>query len=212
MEAELKFVREKRHGIAVVGSCLLDAAARLGVFIDSDCGRLGNCDGCAVKVSAGGENLSEVTASETEQLSAARRKNGERLSCQAIIIKSGEISIMTEEKKKDEKAPDEKRADEYKKEFSELPLEKKMERLMELEAIAFGETVSYVMNAPYTIGGKFVDLLAQYGFKIEADAKKAKQPEQKTAEPESEKADDEVKRPKTKAKPAGTRATKKQDT
>ncbi len=199
MEAELKFVREKRNGIAVVGSCLFDAAGRLGIFIESECDRAGKCDSCAVRIVSGGGHLSELTPAETEHLTAARRKSGERLSCQATIIKQGEISIMTQEKKKDEKAPEEQRAEEYKKEFAALPLEKKIERLMELEAIAFGETVSYVLNAPYTFGGKLVDFLAQYGFKMEADEKKAKQPAAETTE--SGNAGPEIKKPKPKRAP-----------
>jgi ferredoxin len=199
MEAELKFVREKRNGVAVVGSSIFDAAGRLGVFIAAECGCTGKCDTCMVKVLNGAEYLAKPNAAETEQLSAARRKNGERLACQAQIISSGEISIMTQEAKKEKKSPEEERAEEYKKEFAQLPLEKKIERLVELEAIAFGETFSYVLNAPYTIGGKLVDFLAQYGFKIEADEKKARTPD-------AAKNGDEA---KAKAEPKKTRAKPK---
>jgi ferredoxin len=168
-EAELKFVREKRHGIAVVGSCLLDAAARLGVFVETECGREGKCDSCAATITAGADLLSPPTPSETEQLSESRRKNGERLCCQARIIKAGEISVMTQEKKTEQKSPEQQRAEAFKKDFAALPLEKKIERLVELETIAFGDTFAYVLNAPYTLGGKIVDFLAQYGFRLETE-------------------------------------------
>jgi len=190
MEAELKFEKENRNGIAVVGSYLIDAAKRLGVEIHDECGRLGLCDSCAVTVKSGAEFLTDPTKAELEQLSEDRRKQGERLSCQAKIAKEGEIVIMTHEKK--DERPDEQRIhEEYRKEFEELPLEKKISRLMELEAVALSETLSFVMNAPYTIGGKVVDFLSDFGFKFEKEARDAKKPnehkEEKSDEPDAKK-------------------------
>lgn len=177
MEAELKFEKENTGGIAVVGSYLIDAAKRLGIEIHDDCGRLGLCDSCAVTVKSGAEFLSEPTKAELEVLSEDRRVKGERLSCQAKIAQVGEIVIVTHEKK--DTRPDEQRVhEEYRKEFEELPLEKKISRLMELEAVAFSETLSFVMNAPYTIGGKVVDFLSEFGFKIHQEAKEARKPEE----------------------------------
>jgi len=189
MEAELKFEKENTSGIAVVGSYLIDAAKRLGIEIHDDCGRLGLCDSCAVTVKSGAEFLSEPTKAELEQLSEDRRKQGERLSCQAKIAKEGEIVIMTHEKK-DERPDEQRKHEEYRKEFEELPLEKKISRLMELEAVALSETLSFVMNAPYTIGGKVVDFLSDFGFKFEKEAKEAKKPEEhkdESKEPEAKK-------------------------
>ncbi len=190
MEAELKFEKENRNGIAVVGSYLIDAAKRLGVEIHDDCGRLGLCDSCAVTVKSGAEFLSEPTKAELEQLSEDRRKQGERLSCQAKIAKEGEIVIMTHEKK-DERPAEERINEEYRKEFEELPLEKKISRLMELEAVTLSETFNFILNSPYTIGGKVVDILSDFGFKFEKEAKAAKTPEEhkeeKNAEPEAKK-------------------------
>ena len=177
MEAELKFEKENINGIAVVGSYLIDAAKRLGIEITDDCGRLGLCDTCAVTVVSGAEFLSEPTKAEIEQLSEDRRKNGERLSCQAKIAGEGEIVIRTHEKK-DDRPDEQKMHEEYRKEFDALPLEQKISRLMELEAVAFGETLSFILNSPYTIGGKIVDILSGFGFKIDKEAKEAKKPEE----------------------------------
>ncbi len=206
MESELKFVREKRHGVAVTGSCLIDAAGRIGVYIAADCDRQGKCDACAVTIVSGAENLSEPTPSELEQLSEARRKKGERLSCQAKITGSGAISVMTQEKKKEEKPAEEQRAEAFKKDFTALPLEKKIERLLELEMIAFGDTVSYVLNAPYTVGEKVMDIFAKYGFQKDEAERDAKNPKTEAASAsDSGKSEPEPK--KTKAKPR-TRAPK----
>jgi ferredoxin len=177
MEAELKFEREKLNGIAVVGSYLIDAAKRLGVDITDDCGRLGLCDTCAVTVTSGAEFLSEPTKAEREQLTEERLNKGERLSCQAKVTGEGEIVIRTHEKK-DERPDEHKRHEEYRKEFDALPLGEKVSRLMELEAVALSETISYVLNAPYTIGGVVVDFLSGFGLKFDKDSKEAKKPEE----------------------------------
>jgi ferredoxin len=188
MEAELKFEREKRDGIAVVGSYLIDAAGRLGVEIDRECGRAGTCDTCAVTVLSGAELLSEPTAAERERLSDERLAAGERLSCQTKIAKSGEIVIMTQEKRAAEAAPESDRAsdraEEYKREFAELPLDQKIARLVELEAMAFSDTLSFVVNSPYAIGGKIVDILAGLGLRFDREAREKQTPDEHKA-PES---------------------------
>ena len=52
-EAELKFEREGRSGVAVVGSYLIDAARRVGIEVEDECGRLGLCDTCAMTITQG---------------------------------------------------------------------------------------------------------------------------------------------------------------
>lgn len=190
MEAELKFEKENINGIAVVGSYLIDAAKRLGVEITDDCGRLGLCDTCAVTVVSGAEFLTEPTKAEIEQLSEERRSRGERLSCQAKIASEGEIVIRTHEKK-DERPDEQRRHEEYRREFDALPLEQKISRLMELEAVALGETLSFILNAPYAIGGKVVDILSGFGFQFDKDAKEARKPEEHRENGASVKADEQ---------------------
>ncbi len=202
MEAELKFEREKRNGIAVVGSYLIDAARRLGIEIYDDCGRLGLCDSCAVTIKSGNEFLSEPTKAEIEQLSEERRKQGERLSCQAKIIKEGEIVIMTHEKK-DTRPEAERKHEEFRKEFDALPLEQKISQLMELEAVTLSETFNYILNSPFAIGGKVVDFMSQFGLKYDKETKDTKGTEAHKEEP---KAETEEKKPK-KAPPKRTKKT-----
>ena len=176
MEAELKFEKENIDGVAVVGTYLIDAARRLGVEIKDECGRLGLCDSCAVTIKSGAEFLTKPTKAEIEQLSEERRKNGERLSCQAKIERAGEIVIETKEKKDDEPAEDAN--EKYRKDFAELPLEKKVSNLLQLEMMTLGETFSFIMNSPYAIVGKVMDVLAEFGLKMEDETKNAKQPDE----------------------------------
>ena len=180
MEAELKFERENTNGVAVVGAYLIDAARRLGVEIFDECGRLGLCDTCAVTVRSGAEFLTAPTKAEIEQLSEERRNNGERLSCQAKIAAEGEIVILTREKVDEEP---EDLNETYRKEFAELPLDKKVANLMHLEAMTLSETFSFILNSPNKIVGALIGVMAQLGLKIEDEEKKARRPaEHKTGD------------------------------
>lgn len=175
-EVELKFEREDKSGLIAAGTYLFDAARRFGIEVEADCGRTGACDSCAMRVTGGKEFLTEPTLAEITQLNTERRENGERLSCQTKIEKAGEVVIMTTKKAETEEKKVEEKTEEYRKEFEELPLEKKVASLLELEAIALGETVSFVLNSPYQIFGKIMDVMAEFGLKMETDAKKAKRP------------------------------------
>lgn len=181
MEAELIFEREDIKGVAVVGTYLIDSARRLGIEIIDECGRLGLCDSCAVTIKSGAEFLTAPTKAEIELLSDERRKNGERLSCQAKIESVGEIVVITKKKADDSELKDAN--EEYRKEFADLPLEKKIANLLQLEAMTLSETFTFILNSPYKIVGKVMDVMAEFGLKIEDETKNATRPdEHKTAE------------------------------
>ncbi len=185
-QTELVFERENKSGIAVVGSYLIDATRRIGVEVEAECGRLGLCDSCAMTVKQGADLLSAPTKAEMELLSDERRKNGERLSCQAKIEKSGEIVIMTKEKKKEEEPKAEEKSENYRKQFDEMPLEKKIADLVRLEAIALSETFSFILNSPSKIVDKVMDVMAEFGLKLDEEAKDAKTPDEHKVKSETE--------------------------
>lgn len=183
-EAELKFEREEeRGGVVAVGTYLYDAARRMGVKVE--CERRGESDDCAMVIKEGAEFLSEVTEREKLHLTDERRAGGERLACQIKIESAGEIVVMTHKKKEEDKPKEEVRIEEYRKQFEELPLEKKIASLLELEGIALSETVSFVVNSPTHIVGKIMDVMAQFGLKIEESEKKAKRPPEHVAAEEA---------------------------
>ncbi len=74
--------RKGREGLATFPSTILDHARKLGIEIDSECGGLGTCGRCVVRVAAGLEALSAKTETETGHTLA----HDERLACQARII------------------------------------------------------------------------------------------------------------------------------
>jgi ferredoxin len=208
MEAEIKFEREDRNGVVAVGTYLINAAGRLGIEIDDQCGRRGECDSCAITVKQGADFLSKVTKAEIEHLSDKRRKAGERLACQAKIEKSGEVVIMTKAKKAEEKPAHETKTEEFRKEFEKMPLDQKVASLFELEAITLSETVSYVFNAPYEFAGKVMGVMSNFGRKMEDDSKKATRPnEHKPAETEP-KAESPKKKSAPKKKPVAKKSAK----
>jgi len=185
METEIKFEPEGRSGVVAAGTYLFDAAKRLGVEIP-DCERRGESDLCAVQIVSGKNLLSEPTKAELETLGADRFIKGERLACQAKIEGAGEIVVMAEKKKPSteeaEKEKEKKKVEEFRKEFDELPLEKKIAALLELEAVALGETFSFVLNSPFKIFDKLMDVMAEFGLKMEKEDKNAKRPAEHKAE------------------------------
>jgi hypothetical protein len=143
-----------------------------------------------------------LTKVETEYFAKNRRGSNERLACQARITKAGEVVIMTQKKKEKaaEGAPGEDANEKYRKEFSELPFEQKISNLVQLEAIALGETFSYVLNSPFIAFDKIMDVMADFGLKKEAGERSASRPAEHKANtgPKSQKSGDGEK-PKPKA-------------
>ncbi|MGI9037144.1 MAG: hypothetical protein ACR2GD_14045 [Pyrinomonadaceae bacterium] len=195
METEITFNPSGRNGLVAVGTYLLDAAKRLGV--EMECEKDGESEVCVAKVTQGADLLSPLTKFEIEYLSEDRRKDGNRLANQAKIERTGEIVVMVKEKKEPEKSDEEKRAKESRKEFEELPLEKKVAKLLELEFITLGETVSFVFNSPFKVVDKIMDVMAEFGLKMDKETKNASRPEEhKTAETNGEKHKAHHKKPK----------------
>jgi ferredoxin len=189
LEAHVRFERERREGIVAVGTYLLDAAKRFGIHFEDACIPETDTHYCSVVVSSGADLLSGMTGAESEHFAKAGRKTNERLACQVKIENPGEVEIMTEEKAKDP-APESKTtadsSEEYRKAFAEMPLEKKIANLVQLETIAFGETVSFIINSPFKIADKVMDVMAEFGFKKEEKQKEAARPaEHKSQEPQA---------------------------
>lgn len=208
-ETEIKFERENIDGLAVPGTYLIDAARRIGIEVEAECGRLGLCDTCAMTIQSGGDLLSVPTKAETEKFTEAELKSGVRLSCQAKIEKTGEMVILTKEKKV-EPTPEEKSED-FRKDFEEMPLEKKIAALVRLEAIALSETINFVLNSPYKIFEKGMDVLAEFGLKMDEEAKKASRPEEHQEEVKEETNGDKTAKKKTKKKEAAVAAEEKEE-
>lgn len=182
----LKFEREDSEGYVAVGTYLIDAAKRFGIDLTG----AGESDEMpipeSVLIVTGSQLLSPLTETENVHFSAHGRRKNERFASQARIESAGEIVIMTNEKKTAEETDAGDQDEKYKKDFTEMPLEKKIAALVQLEAITLGETFSFIYNSPSLIFSKVMDVMAEFGLKKEADAKDAARPEEhKTAEPKA---------------------------
>jgi len=178
-EAEVKFERESREGLVAVGTYVIDAAKRFGIHFDDICVRESEEHFCSVVISSGIDLLSPLTGAEKEYFEKNGRKTNERLACQAKIEKAGEIVVMTKEKASTETSEAksvEDQSEEYRKQFAEMPLEKKIANLLQLETIALSETVSFIMNSPFQIADKVLDVMAEFGLKKEEKERDAARP------------------------------------
>jgi ferredoxin len=185
---EVKFEREGAEGIVPSGIYLLDAAKRLGIRFEADCIASADVHYCSVTVQSGSNLMSGETQAETRHFQRAGRRKKERLACQVRIEKPGEVVIMTEEKATEATPKTETAEDmneQYRKEFADMPLEKKIASLVHLETLAFSETVSFIFNSPFKVADKIMDVMAEFGFKKEEQQKNAARPEEHAASPAS---------------------------
>lgn len=162
MSVDIKFEPDGNSGVIAEGTYLWEAAKRLGVHLPAECAGRGECDTCAVIVREGATLLSSLTEAERERLSPERLASGERLACQAKVERGGELVLVpvpvTERQETTEEA-----VKDFRKEFDEMPLGKKLSTLVELEAVIAFETLSSIAGLPFTVGEKVMDFMAGFG-------------------------------------------------
>src|SRR5215210_3883234 len=143
MSVNVKFEPEGRSGVIAEGTYLWDAAKRLGIYLPAECDGRGECDTCAVIVTEGATLLSSLTEAERERLSPERLASGERLACQTKVEHSGDLVLQpvptTERAETSEEA-----LKDFRKEFRDMPLNKKLATLVELEAVAMMQTFNTI--------------------------------------------------------------------
>jgi ferredoxin, 2Fe-2S len=175
MSVNISFEPEGRSGIIAEGSYLWDAAKRLGVYLPAECEGRGECDTCAVIVREGATLLSSLTENERERLSPERLAAGERLACQAKVEHAGELVLqavpVTERAETSEEA-----LKEFRKEFREMPLDKKLATLVELESVAMMQTLNAIFGLPSTLGSKVLDFMAGKGRAMSRREREARRP------------------------------------
>jgi ferredoxin len=180
--AVIRFEREGLDGIVAVGSYLSDVHKRFGIRTVESCNPAFEIHSCAVEVAKGSDLLSPPAEAEMEHFGVGVRNGNRRLACYAKIIGPGEISIMTEETKT--KTAEQSATSPIIEEFENLPLEKKIANLMRMEAVTLGETLSFVLNSPYKVIEKVGDVMAEFGMKLDEEARKeSRPPENKSKRP-----------------------------
>ena len=91
--AKLEFNDERIE--AREGETLVQAARRHGSYVWFLCDGRGICQTCECRIISGDENLSEVSEFERASLGEKRRRRGYRLGCQARLVGSGPVLVVS---------------------------------------------------------------------------------------------------------------------
>lgn len=181
VNVEWKIDEDGHAGIIAEGAYLWEAAKRLGVKLPAECEGRGECDTCAVVVEQGATLLSTLTNAERERLSPERLASGERLACQAKIERGGEDLVLRPVPVTERQETAEESVKDFRKEFLEMPLEKKLTTLVELEAVAAFQTLRAVADLPYKVFEKGLELLAGRGRTLDQREREARRPSEHRA-------------------------------
>jgi ferredoxin len=185
MSVDIKFEPDGRSGVIAEGTYLWDAAKRLGMRLPAECEGRGECDTCAVIVKQGATLLSSLTEAERVQLSPERLASGERLACQAKVERGGEL-VLTPVPTTERAETTEEAVKDFRKEFREMPLNRKLSTLMEFEAVTAFETLSSLAGLPFTLGEKVMDVMAGLGRSMSKKERDARKPAEHRVPPAEE--------------------------
>jgi ferredoxin len=176
MSINIKFEPDGRSGIVAEGTYLWDAAKRLGLRLPAECEGRGECDTCAVMVEEGATLLSSLTQAERERLSPERLAAGERLACQVKIERGGGDLVLRPVPVTEREETTEEAVKDFRKEFREMPLDRKMATLAELEAVTMFQTLNTIASLPFTIGERVMDFMASMGRAMSKQEREARRP------------------------------------
>jgi ferredoxin len=162
MSVNVEFTPDGQHGVVAEGTYLWDAAKRLGVRLPAECEGRGECDTCAVVVREGATLLSSLTNAERERLSPERLAAGERLACQAKVVRAG-VLVLRPVPQPEREPTTEETARVLSKEFKDLSLQEKFATLAELEIIAVSQTFRAISDVSIGILERGLDAVVGLG-------------------------------------------------
>ena len=90
---KITFLPENKSGEVSEGESILEAAERIGVALNHECGGVASCSTCRVRIENGSGTsvLSEIEVDEREVLEREQLPGDHRLGCQAKI--KGDITV-----------------------------------------------------------------------------------------------------------------------
>lgn len=154
MNVQITFEPDGASGLVAQGTNIWEAAKRLGVAIPVACRGRGECDSCAVVVELGAETLSAPTNAEEKWLGSVGVGSAERLACQAVLEKPGEIRVRL-------LPTGEGKPGEPEKTLRGLPLKEKIGALIELEAVTITGAVNSLRSSYHSLIDKLLNLTPQ---------------------------------------------------
>ena len=162
MSVEIRFQPAGLSGLVAEGTYLIDAAKRMGVRISAGCKGGGECTACVVSIVAGHLLLSAPTEHEQKTLGPEGLAQEQRLACQTRIERSGEL-VVGVAPEKDASEKNQRQVSDFRKDFGELPLDKKLVTLIQLEALTMSQAMDAIVAKTLSAGGKVMDLFARKG-------------------------------------------------
>jgi ferredoxin len=145
MSVEITFEPVGITGLVAEGTYLIDAARRMGVMFPAQCQGPGKCSACVVKVLTGASLLSEPGEHELQTLGP--EASGKRLACETRIEKGGELIVEVI-------VLDQQQKTDVRNTFRELPLDKKLATLVQLEMLTMSEASDAIMQKALMFGGR----------------------------------------------------------
>ena len=157
MSVTITFEPSGVSGMVATGTYLIDAAKRLGAPVGVGCMRgKGECATCLVKVVSGSELLSNPGSIEQTFLSQEQLGQSLRLVCHAKLEGDGEVVVRVMKQQAGAKAAATSDAD-VRTQFGNLPLQKKISTLLQLEAMTVSEAFNAAIDKPLAFGAKTFD-------------------------------------------------------
>lgn len=173
MSVQITFESDSGSGLVAAGTYILEAAKRLGVTVPAECRGRGECDSCVVVIVRGAELLAAATSAEEKVLGRERLEHptqAERLACQAIMEKPGEIIVRLPPVREGEQQPSG-----FANTLRGLPFKEKVGALIELEAATITEALNSLRGSYHGLIDKFLNLNPQSAKEAEQTTKAAKQ-------------------------------------
>ena len=156
MSVEITFEPVGLTGLVAEGSSISDAARRMGLVVFFECKGTGECTCCQVSITRGADLLSAPNDAEQRILGFEGLEKQQRLACQTRIERPGELIVeFNPEKDNTENTASE--GENMRKKFGELPLNKKIATLMQLEALTMYEAMNAIVDKPLAFGEKMFD-------------------------------------------------------
>lgn len=153
MSVEVTFQPAGLTGLVAEGTYLIEAARRMGVQLARDCNGPA-CTSCVVYVMTGESLLSAPTEHETNTLGQQEVAQKQRLACQAIIERDGEMVVQVLPARR----PD---AEDMRKTFGQLPFAQKLITLVQLETITMSEALEGISAKSASFGEKLTRVFKQ---------------------------------------------------
>lgn len=159
MTVAITFEPAHLTGLVAEGISLLDAAKRMGVRLPAPCTKQEDCMSCIIIIDIGAALLSPPSDTEQKLLDEGLMTAERRLACHAIIERNGDLMVTIPDI--DESAKKQEPLKEVRKAFGELPLEKKLAALVQLEAVTMSEALDVIKVKTMSVGGKIVGVVAR---------------------------------------------------